>query len=115
MTNLEQIVLQRLRWASGANPSIGEILNQFESRQKQRANEIEVRHSIEFRRIHCVSHRSRLISNSVHTLFKHFVRGLNLNRSNCKPNSFNVFEQQSTSSSRVKAKCEESEEFIVER
>jgi hypothetical protein len=43
MITLEQTVLQRLRWAAGANPSVQDVLNKFELRQKERTNEIDVR------------------------------------------------------------------------
>lgn len=43
MLNLEQTVLRQLRWAAGANPSVAEVLNKFETQQKERSNEIEVR------------------------------------------------------------------------
>jgi hypothetical protein len=42
MINLEQTVIQRLRWAAGANPLIQDVLVKFEIRQKERANEIDV-------------------------------------------------------------------------
>ena len=42
MLNLEQTALRQLRWAAGANPSVAEALNKFETRQKERLNEIEV-------------------------------------------------------------------------
>jgi len=41
MLNLEQTVLRQLRWAAGANPSVAEVLNKFETQQKERSNEIE--------------------------------------------------------------------------
>ncbi|UJR15815.1 hypothetical protein I4U23_002744 [Adineta vaga] len=41
ITNLEQTVLQRLRWAAGANPLVQDVLVKFENRQKERANEID--------------------------------------------------------------------------
>ncbi len=40
--NLEQTVMQRLRWAAGANPLVQEVLVKFERRQKERTNEIDV-------------------------------------------------------------------------
>lgn len=43
MTSLEQTVIQRLRWAAGANPSVQEVLDKFEIQQKERADEIDVR------------------------------------------------------------------------
>lgn len=42
MANLEQTVIQRLRWAAGANPLVQDVLDKFEMRQKGRANEIDV-------------------------------------------------------------------------
>ncbi|CAF4322445.1 unnamed protein product, partial [Adineta steineri] len=39
--NLEQTVIQRLRWAAGANPLVQDVLVKFELRQKERANEID--------------------------------------------------------------------------
>jgi hypothetical protein len=42
MINLEQTVIQRLRWAAGANPLVQDVLIKFEIRQKERANEIDV-------------------------------------------------------------------------
>ena len=42
MINLEQTVIQRLRWAAGANPLVQDVLVKFEARQKERANEIDV-------------------------------------------------------------------------
>ncbi|CAF2565800.1 unnamed protein product [Rotaria sp. Silwood2] len=41
MTSLEQTVIQRLRWAAGANPLVQDVLDKFEMRQKERANEID--------------------------------------------------------------------------
>ncbi|CAF1327016.1 unnamed protein product [Adineta steineri] len=41
ITNLEQTVIQRLRWAAGANPLVQDVLVKFEIRQKERANEID--------------------------------------------------------------------------
>ncbi|CAF3645050.1 unnamed protein product [Rotaria socialis] len=41
MANLEQTVIQRLRWAAGANPLVQDVLDKFEIRQKERANEID--------------------------------------------------------------------------
>ncbi|CAF5221238.1 unnamed protein product, partial [Rotaria magnacalcarata] len=41
MVNLEQTVIQRLRWAAGANPLVQDVLDKFEIRQKERANEID--------------------------------------------------------------------------
>ncbi|CAF1609872.1 unnamed protein product, partial [Didymodactylos carnosus] len=38
---LEQTVVQRLRWATGANCLLQDLLSKFEKKQKQRANEIE--------------------------------------------------------------------------
>jgi hypothetical protein len=40
--NLEQTVVQRLRWAAGANPLVQDVLIKFEIRQKERMNEIDV-------------------------------------------------------------------------
>ncbi len=40
--NLEQTVIQRLRWAAGANPLVQDVLIKFEIRQKERMNEIDV-------------------------------------------------------------------------
>jgi hypothetical protein len=40
--NLEQTVIQRLRWAAGANPLVQDVLIKFEIRQKERTNEIDV-------------------------------------------------------------------------
>jgi hypothetical protein len=40
--NLEQTIIQWLRWAAGANPLVQEVLIKFEIRQKERANEIDV-------------------------------------------------------------------------
>jgi len=40
--NLEQTVIQRLRWAAGANPLVQDVLIKFEKRQKERTNEIDV-------------------------------------------------------------------------
>ena len=42
MAKLEQTVVQRLRWAAGANPLVQDVLDKFEIRQKERANEIDV-------------------------------------------------------------------------
>ena len=42
MIALEQTVIQRLRWAAGANPLVQDVLVKFEIRQKERANEIDV-------------------------------------------------------------------------
>jgi hypothetical protein len=42
ITQLEQTVIQRLRWAAGANPLVQDVLIKFEIRQKERANEIDV-------------------------------------------------------------------------
>lgn len=39
---LEQTVLQRLRWAAGANPVVQDVLIKFEKRQSDRTNEINV-------------------------------------------------------------------------
>ncbi|CAF3639643.1 unnamed protein product, partial [Rotaria sordida] len=41
MTNLEQTVIQRLRWAAGANPLVQDVLDKFEIRQKERTNQID--------------------------------------------------------------------------
>ncbi|CAM4805766.1 unnamed protein product [Rotaria magnacalcarata] len=41
MTNLEQTVIQRLRWAAAANPLVQDVLDKFEIQQKERANEID--------------------------------------------------------------------------
>ena len=43
ITNLEQTVMQRLKWAAGANPLVQDVLIKFERRQKERKNEIDVR------------------------------------------------------------------------
>ena len=43
ITTLEQTVIQRLRWAAGANPLVQDVLMKFENQQKQRTNEINVR------------------------------------------------------------------------
>ncbi|CAF0981896.1 unnamed protein product [Adineta ricciae] len=40
ITTLEQTVIQRLRWAAGANPLVQDVLIKFENQQKQRTNEI---------------------------------------------------------------------------
>ncbi len=42
IVNLEQTVIQRLRWAAGANPLVQDVLVKFEIRQKERMNEIDV-------------------------------------------------------------------------
>lgn len=42
IVTLEQIVIQRLRWAAGANPLVQDVLVKFEKRQKERTNEIDV-------------------------------------------------------------------------
>lgn len=41
IVNLEQTVIQRLRWAAGANPLVQDVLMKFEIRQKERMNEID--------------------------------------------------------------------------
>jgi hypothetical protein len=46
--SLEQTVIQRLRWAAGANPLVQEVLGKFERRQKERTNEIDVRINLVF-------------------------------------------------------------------
>jgi len=46
--SLEQTVIQRLRWAAGANPLVQEVLVKFERRQKERTNEIDVRINLVF-------------------------------------------------------------------
>jgi hypothetical protein len=48
IANLEQTVVQRLRWAAGANPLVQEVLIKFERRQKERTNEIDVRINLLF-------------------------------------------------------------------
>ncbi|CAF2401952.1 unnamed protein product [Rotaria sp. Silwood2] len=42
MSNLEQTVIQRLRWAAGADPLVQDVFDKFEIRQKERANQIDV-------------------------------------------------------------------------
>ena len=48
INTLEQTVMQRLKWAAGANPLVQDVLIKFERRQKERKNEIDVRRKDHF-------------------------------------------------------------------
>ena len=39
--SLEQGIIQRLKWAAGANPNLAEVLKQFEATQKSRQKVID--------------------------------------------------------------------------
>ena len=43
--SLEQGIIQRLKWAAGANPNLAEVLKQFEATQKSRQKVIDTEKS----------------------------------------------------------------------
>ena len=75
---LEQTVMQRLRWAAGANPLVQEVLVKFERRQKERTNEIDVSVNSLFL-IKTNVQSFRMIKISVPNWFKFFNPGYFLN------------------------------------
>jgi len=86
--NLEQTVVQRLRWAAGANPLVQDVLIKFEIRQKERMNEIDVcREKSFFLFFYFLILLFRMINNFVHMLLKFFNHGYFLNNMKNKLNS----------------------------